>query len=91
MTNELTALGTFNGVEIKARPTDQLIDVTAMCQANGREWYRYARLESAKRFADALSSSLQILAANLVVQIGDGPVEQRHTFAHRRIALHCAA
>lgn len=92
MSQELVVLGEFQGTAIQVRPSDQYIDVTAMCQANGREWHRYARLESAKRFQETLKSSLQKVEANgLVVQVGDGPVEKRHTFAHRRIALHCAA
>jgi len=91
MANELMVLGTFNGVEIHARPGDQYIDVTAMCQANGKEWSAYSRLTSAKRFQDGLSKSLHNLQGPLVIQIGDGPNECRGTFVHRRIALHCAA
>ena len=95
---DLIVLGTFNEIDIKARPTDQYVDVTAMCKANGKEWSSYARLASAKRFHDELSRSLQKVQGPpvkvqgpLIMQVDGGPNEERGTYAHRRIALHCAA
>jgi hypothetical protein len=89
-TNALVVMGTFNGVDIHARPEDRYVDVTEMCQAHKRKWSRYAERKASKRFRRELSTALGISDSFLVreMHVGSG---QPHTFAHRRIALHCAA
>jgi hypothetical protein len=89
-------LGTHDGVEIMARPEDNFVDVTAMCQAHGKSWSEYARSSGATRVREALSASLENIqagseGAGLVVTSRAETGQQGHTFADRRIALHCAA
>jgi hypothetical protein len=82
-----------------ARPEDNYVDVTQMCQANGKEWYEYVRTAGAIRFREALSAKPGIPRFGsgdddddgLVVTTRDEGGQRGHTFVDRRIALHCAA
>lgn len=91
MSNELIVLGNFNGTDIHARPADRYVDVTEMGQANGRDWHRFIRLDSAKAFVEALSAKHQILVTDLVITTRTPDGQKGHTFADRRIALRFAA
>lgn len=54
MTNAIAH--TFNNVAIRQRPDDGYVDATAMCQANGKQFNDYSRLETTQRFLEVLSS-----------------------------------
>jgi hypothetical protein len=83
--------GTYNGVDIVARTKDSYVDVTQLCQANGKTWSDCCEPVGAKRFKAAFSASSGIPVAGLVVLTRSESGQQGHTFADRRIALHCAA
>jgi hypothetical protein len=54
--NQLVVLGTYNNTEILARTSVNFVDVTQMCQANGKEWYDYVKTVGATRFREAPSA-----------------------------------
>jgi hypothetical protein len=69
-------------------PHDQYVNATAMCQATGKAWFDYWRLQTSQAFVAALSDKTGIPAESLV--------ESRTgraggTWVHRRIALHLAS
>src|ERR1041385_4002581 len=84
----LVVFGTYNGVEIHARPQDSYIDVTELCQAYDLRWSDYRESAAATRFLAALSKNTGISGDLLVIA---NPGRGNHTFADRRVALHCAA
>lgn len=96
---ELIIFGNYNDTPIMARAKDLFIDVTALCQANGKRWNDYCNTEAAKRFRETVSArprnpgsgagSGDTDALVIVTRGEDG--RQGHTFADRRIALHCAS
>ncbi len=88
---QLVVLGDYNGVAIQARPSDTFVDVTEMCRSNGREWWRYRETQAAKCFIAALSASLAVGEVGLICETRDENGQRGHTFADRRVALHCAA
>jgi hypothetical protein len=97
MSNELIVLGEFNGIAIHARASDKYVDVTELCQTHGKEWYDYTQTPSAKRFRDALSANTRKSGFGsaeddgLVIKTRSETGQRGHTFADRRIALHCAS
>lgn len=87
---ELAVLGTFNEVEIAARPSDQFVNATAMCKATGKLWADYWRQKNAIAFVEALSLDMGIPISNLVWEFRGKPSEQQGTWVHRRVAIHLA-
>jgi KilA-N domain len=79
-----------NNVSIGQRADDGYINSTPMCQAAGKEWSGYRRLQSSEEFLEALSRSLQIHRDLLIQTITTGPNEQRGTWVHPQVAIHCA-
>lgn len=77
----------FNGVEIRQRSTDGYINATSMCQANGKKWFDYRRLDSTNEFIQALAESTGFPAESLVeMRSGRGG----GTYVHPDIAIHLA-
>jgi len=72
MSSQLVVLGNYNGVDIMARAEDNFVDVTQLCQAHGREYYRYAENDDAKRFVETLSRCTGIPVAELICHGGQG-------------------
>lgn len=89
---------------ISRRTTDGYVNATAMCQANGREWFTYARSERSKEYVAALADHLKGSPQNcgngadgspqnptkLIQAITTGPNNLRGTWVHPRIAVDLA-
>ncbi len=45
---------------IQARASDNFVNVTGLCRANGNEWRDYNKTDGAKRFREALYANLTI-------------------------------
>ena len=57
----------FNGNAIRQRTSDGYFDATAMCQATGKRWNNYHRLDSTQTFIDALSLKAHIPVLKLIM------------------------
>jgi hypothetical protein len=94
----------WHGTAIKRRQADGFVNATAICQANGREWFTYARSERTKEYIAALASHLggspQICGGlsdgspqnpgTLIQSITTGPNHLRGTWIHPRLAVDLA-
>jgi hypothetical protein len=85
--NELTTLGKYNGVKIKVRPGDQMINATQMAKACGKLWANYWQLKSTQEFIAELARSIGIPIDRLVRGVTDGPNHLRGTWVHRHVAI----
>jgi len=94
MNSSLTPQGmesrTWNGVEIRRRPSDGYVNATAMCKAYGRQWSHYMENARTSQYLQALSTSLGIPRDLLTQSITTGPNEFRGTWVHPRIAVDLA-
>lgn len=88
MSGSVISLGNYNGTDISARPDDEFINATAMCQATGKRWAKYWENKSTQEFLDALARNIQGPKTDLAVIVhgGDSP----GTWVHRRVAIHLA-
>lgn len=74
----------YNGHLIPQRVKGDYVDVTALCQSEGKELAAYLRLQKTKKYLEYLTSDMQIDMSELVqIDKGDGG----HTFAHPEIAM----
>lgn len=82
----------WNGTTIRQRVSDGYVNATAMCKANGREWFTYARAERSREYIVALAASLGSPqnCGDLIRTITSGPNEQRGTWVHPRLAIDLA-
>ena len=78
-----------NGVQIPQRVSDRYINVTKMCQANGKRWNNYTRMKSTQQFLEALSDQTRISVSGLVYT-GTGGWHGTDTWAHPHVAINCA-
>ena len=81
---------TWNDAPITRRDGDGYADATAMCQANGKRWPDYIRLDTASAYLQALAASLGIPADQLVISTTTGPNHLRGTWVHPRLAVDLA-
>jgi hypothetical protein len=81
---------TWNDAPITRRDSDGFADATAMCQANGKEWYGYIRNERTTAYLQALADSLGIPADQLVITTTTGRNHLRGTWIHPRLAVDLA-
>lgn len=90
MSNVVISLGNYNGTDISARPDDEFINATAMCQATGKRWADYWKNKSTQEFLNALAKNLACENSHLLytskvnAEFGGG------TWVHRRVAIHLA-
>lgn len=56
----------FNGIKIRQRASDNYLDATAMCQANGKLFADYQRLKTTQEFLEALSLNMGIPIIKLI-------------------------
>ena len=75
---------------IGQRADNGYINLTALCQAGGKRWHDFNRLQKCRDFIAALSRSAQIPADLLVETVTTGPNEQRGTWVHPQVAIHCS-
>lgn len=81
---------TWNDAPISRRDSDGFADATAMCRANGKDWFDYQRLERTTAYIAALGESLNLPADQLVLTTTSGPNHLRGTWIHPRLAVDLA-
>lgn len=92
---------TWNNTPIGRRPEDGYVNATAMCKANGKDWYGYIRSARTKEYIDALGDALnpethcgaavpQNCGTDLVISIQGGEPELQGTWIHPRLAIDLA-
>jgi len=81
---------TWNDAPISRRDSDGYADATTMCQANGKRWHNYERLDTSTAYIQALAASLGIPADQLVITTTTGPNHLRGTWVHPRLAVDLA-
>jgi hypothetical protein len=90
----MNALGlvvrTWNDAPICRRDSDGYASATAMCQANGKLYSDYQRLERTTSYLAALGDSLGVPADQLVLTTTSGPNHLRGTWVHPRLAVDLA-
>lgn len=93
----------WQGTAIQRREADGFVNATAMCKANGREWFTYARSARTQEYIAALAAHLEVTAdlrspshgspqnpTALVQSITAGPNDLRGTWIHPRLAIDLA-
>ena len=80
----------WQGTAIERRQADGFVNATAMCKANGREWFTYARSERTKEYIAALAAVPQICRTELVQSIQGGQPHLQGTWIHPRLAIDLA-
>lgn len=73
-----------------ARRADGFVNATAMCKANGREWFTYARSERTREYIQALQAVPQICGTDLIQTIQGGTPSLQGTWIHPRLAVDLA-
>ncbi len=94
---------TWNGVEIRRRPSDGFVNATAICKANNREWFTYARSKRTREYVEALAAQIGCSAGvpqfcgtgtgsipGLIETIQGGPPHLQGTWIHPRLAVDLA-
>jgi hypothetical protein len=81
---------TWNDAPISRRDSDGYADATAMCQANGKRWFDYERLDRTTDYITALAEATGLQPAQLVISTTTGPNHLRGTWIHPRIAVDLA-
>ncbi|MGL5925531.1 KilA-N domain-containing protein [Chroococcidiopsis sp.] len=79
------------GLTLSGREIPQgFVNATAMCKANGREWFTFARSDRFTNFLKVFTTSPQYCGEVPLILITDGLNENRGTWVHRRIAINLA-
>ena len=79
----------WNDTPISRRVTDDYVNATAMCKANGKEWSNYYKSERTSQYLQALEGSLPN-GRGLVQIVNTGSNQGRGTYVHPRIAVDLA-
>lgn len=80
----------WHGTAIQRRQSDGFVNATAMCQANGREWFTYARSARTLEYIAALKAAPQICGTEVVQSISGGTSSLQGTWIHPRLAIDLA-
>lgn len=81
----------FNTDTISQRSKDGYLHATAMCQAAGKKFNDYSRLETTKAYLSALSLDAGIPVSKLATSIkGRGDRVSQGTWVHPKVAIHLA-
>lgn len=83
-------LHTFNDTSIYQRATDGYLDATAMCQANGKLFADYRRLQSTEDFLYDLSSDMGIPISEIIKELRGFRIGQQGTWVHPLMAVNLA-
>jgi hypothetical protein len=78
------------GAVIYQRPADGYINATAMCQAAGKLWADYRRLNATEAFLTELSSDMGIPITTLAQSVRGGDTRLQGTWVHPDVAVHLA-
>lgn len=80
----------WQGTAIQRREADGFVNATAMCKANGREWYTYVRSARTQEYIAALKAAPQICGTELVQSVSGGTPALQGTWVHPRLAVDLA-
>lgn len=80
----------YDGHTIQQRETDGYLNATTMCQAAGRHFAAYRRLDGTKEFIKELSSCVQIHTDELIQSVMGAPSTGGGTWVHPDVAVHLA-
>jgi hypothetical protein len=80
----------LEAMPVGQRLTDGYIHATAICQAAGKLWADYDRLQQTKEFLDELSRSMGIPIDLLTHSVVRGPNDERGTWVHPYVAVNLA-
>jgi hypothetical protein len=94
----------WNCTDIQRRQADGYVNATAMCKANGREWFTYARSARAQEYIAALQDHLNWIpepgqsthriagesVPDLIQSIQGGTPDLQGTWIHPRLAVDLA-
>jgi hypothetical protein len=81
---------TWNDAPITRRDSDGYADATAMCQANGKRWFDYERLDRTTDYIQALATATGLSPDQLVLSVKGGPAHLQGTWIHPRLAVDLA-
>jgi hypothetical protein len=76
-----------NGLMVGQRESDGYVNATRLCQAAGKKWNDYYRLDSTKAFLDELSMETGIPASNLIEVRKGKPANLQGTWIHPYVAV----
>ena len=77
----------WNGTPISRRTTDNYVNATAMCRANGKRWGDYRESDRANKYLEALSELTGIPVVSLY-QATEG--RNGGTYVHPQVAIDLA-
>lgn len=80
----------WQGTAIQRRQADGFVNATAMCKANRREWFTYARSARTQEYIAALKAAPQICGTEVVQSISGGVPALQGTWIHPRLAIDLA-
>lgn len=80
----------WKGTAIQRRHVDGFVNATAMCQANKREWFTYARSARTQEYIAALKAAPQICGTEVVQSVSGGTPALQGTWIHPRLAIDLA-
>jgi len=81
---------TWNDAPISRRDSDGYADATGMCQANGKLWGNYSRLDQTAAYIQALADSTGLTPDQLIISTKGGPAHLQGTWIHPRLAVDLA-
>ena len=79
----------WNGTPISRRTTDNYVNATAMCKANGKRWSDYRESDRAERYLQALESVTEI-SVNGLIDTKIGGSSGGGTYVHPQVAIDLA-
>jgi hypothetical protein len=82
----------WNDAPISRRDSDGYVNATSMCQAGGKDWFDYIRLNRTQAYIAALTASLGSPEnpGDLIQTTTTGPNHLRGTWIHPRLAVDLA-
>ncbi|NER82913.1 MAG: KilA-N domain-containing protein [Leptolyngbya sp. SIO1D8] len=90
MNHSTLTLREYNGIQIPQRP-DGYINATKMCQAGGKQWSNFIRLQSANAYVEALEIDLQMCRSKIILTVqGRGDTVEQGTWVHPDLGIEVA-
>jgi hypothetical protein len=80
----------LDGAVVRQRVKDGYINATAMCQAAGKRFFDYHRLETTAAFQEALETETGIPASEQIQAVRGGFPDLQGTWVHPQVAIHLA-
>lgn len=77
----------YNGQNIEQRVSDNFVNATEMCKANGKKINDWLRLEETKEYFEELSLETGIPASKLIVIVSEGFPAKKSTWIHPELAI----